>query len=133
MLARSNETPAGRAGEERRDAILDQHRVMRRNGLRLVLPWRSRATEDCKKTPEAGCWSLMNHRILRWGRLAVLPVIMGLGLGVFTSPVHPEAEEKPAKESASKLYEQAQAPEAAGDIAAAVQLYARAFQKSPKD
>ena len=75
----------------------------------------------------------MNHRIFRWGTLAVLAVSIGLGLGVFTSRVHAESEEKLAKESASKLYKQGQAAETAGNIEQAFQLYARAFQKSPKD
>ncbi len=75
----------------------------------------------------------MNHRIFRWGTLAVLAVSMGLGLGVFTSRVHAESEEKLAKESASKLYKQGQAAETAGNIELAYQLYARAFQKNPKD
>ena len=75
----------------------------------------------------------MNHRIFRWGTLAVLAVSMGLALGVFTSRVHAESEEKLAKESASKLYKQGQAAETAGNIELAYQLYARAFQKNPKD
>ncbi len=75
----------------------------------------------------------MNHRILRWGTLAVLAVTIGLGLGVFTSRVHAESEEKLAKESASKLYKQGQAAEATGDIDTAFQLFQRAFQKNPKD
>ena len=75
----------------------------------------------------------MNHRIFRWGTLAVLAVSMGLGLGVFSSRVHAESEDKLAKESASKLYKQGQAAETAGNIDLAFQLYARAFQKSPKD
>ena len=75
----------------------------------------------------------MNHRIFRWGTLAVLAVSIGLGLGVFSSHVHAESEEKLAKESASKLYKQGQAAETAGDVELAFQLYARAFQKNPKD
>ena len=75
----------------------------------------------------------MNHRIFRWGTLAVLAVSMGLALGVFTSRVHAESEDKLAKESASKLYKQGQAAETAGNIELAYQLYARAFQKNPKD
>jgi len=75
----------------------------------------------------------MNHRIVRWGTLAILAVSIGLGLGVFTSRVHAESEEKLAKESASKLYKQGQAAETAGNVELAFQLYARAFQKSPKD
>jgi len=75
----------------------------------------------------------MNHRIFRWGTLAVLAVSMGLALGVFTSRLHAESEEKLAKESASKLYKQGQAAETAGNIELAYQLYARAFQKNPKD
>ncbi len=75
----------------------------------------------------------MNHRIFRWGTLAVLAVSIGLGLGVFSSRVHAESEEKLAKESASKLYKQGQAAETAGNIEQAFQLYARAFQKNPKD
>ena len=75
----------------------------------------------------------MNHRIFRWGTLAVLAVSMGLALGVFTSRVHAESEEKLAKESASKLYKQGQAAETAGNVELAYQLYARAFQKNPKD
>jgi len=75
----------------------------------------------------------MNHRIFRWGTLAVLAVSMGLALGVFTSRVHAESEDKLAKESASKLYKQGQAAETAGNVELAYQLYARAFQKNPKD
>src|SRR5271170_5142185 len=133
MLARSGQAQPGRGGQEGRDAILDQHRMVRRNELRFTPTRRPRATADSKTTLEASCWSLMNHRILRWGTLAVLAATIGLGLGVFTSRVHAESEEKLAKESASKLYKQGQAAEATGDIDTAFQLFQRAFQKNPKD
>jgi general secretion pathway protein D len=75
----------------------------------------------------------MNYRILRWGALAALAVTVVLGLGVFTSRVSAESEEKLAKESAHKLYKQGEAAETAGNIEQAYDLYARAFQKDPKD
>ena len=75
----------------------------------------------------------MNHRILRWATLALVAVTVGLVLGVSTFRVHAQSEEKLARESASKLYKQGQAAETAGDIEKAYELYARAFQKNPKD
>jgi len=75
----------------------------------------------------------MNLRILRWESLAVLALTVGLALVAFNSRVHAQSEEKLAKESASKLYKQGQAAEAAGDVDQAFQLFSRAFQKNPKD
>jgi general secretion pathway protein D len=132
MLARKVKASA-RPNGAGRDAILDQRSAMRKQRLDFAPLWWTRVARDCNATSEASCWSLMNHRIFRWGTLAVLAVSMGLALGVFTSRVHAESEEKLAKESASKLYKQGQAAETAGNIELAYQLYARAFQKNPKD
>ncbi|HEX3472929.1 MAG TPA: secretin N-terminal domain-containing protein, partial [Silvibacterium sp.] len=75
----------------------------------------------------------MNYRILKWGALAALSLMITLGLAAFSPRVQAESAEKLAKESASKLYKQGQAAEARGDIEAAYDLYYRAFQKNPKD
>jgi hypothetical protein len=39
------------------DAILDQHRMMRRNRLEPAQVERPYAVEDAENKPEASCWS----------------------------------------------------------------------------
>src|SRR5271166_3062188 len=133
MLAR-NGGASGTTDEVERDAILDQHRVMRRNRLGSAPLWRARAVLDTEKNPKRACWSLMNYRILKWGALAAVGLIVALVLGAFSAGLRAETSaDKLAKESASKLYKQAQAAETKGDIEQAYELYYRAYQKNPKD
>src|SRR5277367_822623 len=133
MLARGGDA-SGMTDEVERDAILDQHRVMRRNRLGSAPLWRARAVQDTRENPKRACWSLMNYRILKWGTLAALGLTVALMLGVFSPRVRAESSaDKLAKESASKLYKEGQAAETKGDIETAYDLYYRAFQKNPKD
>jgi len=133
MLARSEEASDERPVPPGRDAILDQHLVMRRSSLRGTPLWRARAVYEAKTNRKPACWSLMNYRNLKWGTLAALGLTMVLAVGTFSPRVQAESAEKLAKESASKLYKQGQAAEARGDIEAAYELYYSAFQKTPKD
>src|SRR5277367_4935838 len=133
MLARGGDA-SGMTDEVERDAILDQHRVMRRNRLGSAPLWRARAVQDTRENPKRACWSLMNYRILKWGTLAALGLTVALMLGVFSPRVRAESSaDKLAKESASKLYKDGQAAETRGDIEQAYEFYYRAFQKNPKD
>jgi general secretion pathway protein D len=134
MLARNGDA-SGATDEVKPDAILDQHRVMRRNRLGSAPLWRrARAVLNAKKNPKRACWSLMNYRILKWGTLAALGLTMAFALSVFSPRVRADSSaDKLTKESASKLYKQGQAAETRGDIEQAYELYYRAFQKNPKD
>ena len=120
-----------------RDAILDQHLAMRRQqfmGYRAVMAGASRQCTASQDEPEASPLEFDESPNLKWGTLAVLGRDNGSWQwALFTSRVHAESAEKLAKESASKLYKQGQAAEAAGDIEAAYELYHSAFQKNPKD
>src|SRR5277367_2258596 len=133
MLAR-REGASGMADKVRRDAILDPHRLMTRNRLGSAPLWRARTVLDAGENPKRACWSLMNYRILKWGTLAALGLIMAFVLGAFSPRVRAESSaDKLAKESASRLYKDGQAAETRGDAEQAYEFYYRAFQKNPKD
>jgi general secretion pathway protein D len=131
MLARG-ERSAG-AGEPRPDAILDQHPINENRDVTVRVRAGAAPCKRDQNDPEANCWRLMNRRIFRWGTLGVLGLALTLGAGVFAFHVEAQSQEQLAKESASKLYKQGQAAEAAGDIEKAYELFAMSYHKSPKD
>lgn len=134
MLARKPEA----AAEAARDAIIGQHRVMKRNRLiaveaRTAKPSRwhfaGRGADRSKpglSVPTQPTWSYMQLRIF-YGRTSTwaLPAAVFLLIALASPVAHAQ--------SAKKLFKQGQQAEAKDNVLGAYQAYHQAYQKDPED
>src|ERR1700722_9080290 len=119
MLARR----AGISVYEHRDAIIGQHRGMKRNRLSARTSYLRRALQAAARifSPEMSTWSGITYR-------AAKLALFFLGFTVFFGS-SPAAH----AQSAKSLFKQGENAEAREDYETAFEDYRKAFQKDPKD
>src|SRR5215475_12855214 len=107
--------------QQHRDAIIGQHRGMKRNSLSARISCSERASIF---SPEMFSWSCMNHQTVKWRAAAVAVFFLGC-----IASFSPSAR----AQSAKSLWKQAQNAEEKEDYDVAYQDYKRAWEKDPKN